>query len=132
MNTSLRSPCPPQPPNKTNRDPFRHDRVWPQRPGGAELTLMCLHSGLLAFKSSTNVSFIGCMLTPSPPKRTTRFPTAQALKLQREGSTAPPTVNFLQATASSVINSRASRPHAKLLDPATISRALVASLPHAF
>ncbi|KAG5594697.1 hypothetical protein H5410_035929 [Solanum commersonii] len=61
------------------------------------------------------------MFTPSPPKSTTRFPTAHALKLQREGSTIPPTVSFLQAAASRVVNSLANLPQPSLLAPGTAS-----------
>jgi hypothetical protein len=71
------------------------------------------------------------MLTPSPPNRTTRFPTAQALKLHLDGSTAPPTVNFLQATDSRVVSSLASRPQPNLLAAGTVSIARVVSVPHA-
>uniref|UniRef100_A0A0A9D575 Uncharacterized protein n=1 Tax=Arundo donax TaxID=35708 RepID=A0A0A9D575_ARUDO len=70
------------------------------------------------------------MLTPSPPKRTRRLPTAQALKLHREGSTCPPTVNFLHEAASRVVSSLARRPHPNIL--VLISSLTVTSLPHAF
>uniref|UniRef100_A0A3Q7E7H1 Uncharacterized protein n=1 Tax=Solanum lycopersicum TaxID=4081 RepID=A0A3Q7E7H1_SOLLC len=101
-NTSLSNPCLPHPPNTTNQEPLRHERVWPQRPGGDDLTLTRRHSGLAASRLRTNVSSIGCILTPSPPNNTSLFPAAHALKLQREGSTAPLTVSFFQQTASRV------------------------------
>ncbi|KAL9256142.1 hypothetical protein AKJ16_DCAP02514 [Drosera capensis] len=44
------------------------------------------------------------MLMPSPPKSTSLFPAAHVLKLQRKGSTAPPTIIFLQQTASRVMD----------------------------
>lgn len=47
-------------------------------------------------------SFRGSPLRPSPPKRTTLLPTAQAEKLHR-GATSPPTWKCLQLSASSVV-----------------------------
>jgi len=105
----------------TNQDPFKHDKVWLHRPGGGELTFTCRHSGFAEIKSSTDVSFIGCMLTLSALNRTSLLPTAHALKLQREGLTAPPTVSFLHAAASSVVSYPARRPHPSPLTPGTVS-----------
>jgi len=72
------------------------------------------------------------MLTPSPPNRTTLLPTAQALKLHCEGSTAPSTVSFLHAAASRVASSLAGRPHPSLFAPGTVSKTRVVLRPHAF
>ncbi|KAJ6768828.1 hypothetical protein OIU74_022477 [Salix koriyanagi] len=127
---SLRNPCPSHPPNTTNQEPLKQEREWPQRPGGDDFTLIRCHSGFAASRSRTNVSSIGCMFTPSPPNNTSLFPAAHALKLQREGSTAPPTVSFLQHTASSVVSSLARRPQPNFFVISSI--APVTSLPHAF
>ncbi|KAF5755401.1 hypothetical protein HanRHA438_Chr17g0812361 [Helianthus annuus] len=70
------------------------------------------------------------MLTPSPPNNTNRLPAAHALKLQRDGSTAPPTLSFFQQTASRVVSSRARRPQPSLF--VMRSNAHVTSLPQAF
>uniref|UniRef100_A0A7C8YI13 Uncharacterized protein n=1 Tax=Opuntia streptacantha TaxID=393608 RepID=A0A7C8YI13_OPUST len=128
--TSFSNPCLPYPPNTTSQDPLRHERVWPHRPGGDDLTLTRCHSGCSASRFRTKVSSIGCISTPSPPNRTSLFPAAHALKLHRDGSTAPLTVNFLQQTASRVVSSLAKRTQPNFL--VINSKLPITSLPHKF
>ncbi|KAF7808602.1 Adagio protein 3 [Senna tora] len=101
---SLRStPASVQPPETTNLEPSIVQELCQD-----------LGRGFLASRLRTKVSSIGCISTPSPPNNTSRFPAAQALKLQREGSTAPPTTQWMQhPLVSSVIRCYEPRPHQK-------------------